>query len=140
MGCRGSRKNYCWPGTYHITINVMERKFQPLGCIVGDASKPDGDPLAPKVHLSEIGKMVELELLNSIRTHYPMVEVQDYVIMPDHLHFIVVVHRNIISSSGRETHLGQVIAGFKKGCNRHYWELTGQTTQNWQGEHNSNLL
>ena len=23
------------------------------------------------------------------------------------------------------THLGQVIAGFKKGCNRHYWALTG---------------
>lgn len=134
MGYRGSRKNYRWAGTYHITINVMERKFQPLGRITGDASKPDGDPLAPKVHLSEIGKMVEQELLNSIRTHYPMVEVQDYVIMPDHLHFIVVVHRDIISSNGRETHLGQVIAGFKKGCNRRYWELTGQPAQTWQGE------
>lgn len=40
MGYRGSRKNYRWPGTYHITINVMERKFQPLGRITGDASKP----------------------------------------------------------------------------------------------------
>lgn len=109
----------------------MERQFQPLGRITGDASKPDGDPLAPKVHLSEIGKMVEQELLNSIRTHYPMIEVQDYVVMPDHLHFIVVVHRTIISSHGRETHLGQVIAGFKKGCNRRYWELTGPT---WQGK------
>lgn len=134
MGWRGSRKNYCWPGIYHITISVMDRKRQPFGHIEGDVNKPDGDPLAPSVHLSEIGKMVERELLTGIQAHYPMVEVQDYVVMPDHLHFIVVVHRNILSSSGRETHLGQVIAGFKKGCNRRYWALTGQTALNWQGE------
>ena len=134
MGWRGSRKNYCWPGIYHITINVMDRSQQPLGYIAGDVSKPDGDPLAPKVHLSEIGKMVEQELLNGIHMHYPMIEIQDYVVMPDHLHFIVVVKRNIVSSSGRETHLGQVIAGFKKGCNRHYWALTGQEIQSWQGK------
>lgn len=112
----------------------MERKLQPLGHIVGDASKHDDDPLAPKVILSEIGKMVEQELLSSIHSHYPMIEIQDYVIMPDHLHFIVVVHRDIISSNGRETHLGQVIAGFKKGCNRRYWELTGQTSHDCQGK------
>ena len=134
MGWRGSKKNYCWPGTYHITINVLERQQQPLGRIVGDVSKPDGDQLAPKVLLSEIGKMVEHELLHSIHAHYPMIEVEDYVVMPDHLHFIVVVHRDIISNNGRKTHLGQVIAGFKKGCNRRYWELTGQTAQTWQGQ------
>ena len=134
MGWRGSQKNYRWPGTYHITISVLERQQQPLGRIVGDVSKPDGDPLAPKVHLSEIGKMVEHELLHSIHAHYPMIDVEDYVVMPDHLHFIVVVHRDIVSSHGRDTHLGQVIAGFKKGCNRRYWELTGQTAQIWQGQ------
>ena len=125
MGWRGSKKNYRWPGTYHITISVAERQQQPLGHLVGDASKSDGDPDAPRILLSDIGMMVEHELLNGIRTHYPMVEVQDYVIMPDHLHFIVVVHHDIVSSNGRATHLGQVIAGFKKGCNRHYWELIG---------------
>ena len=134
MGWRGSRKNYCWPGTYHITINVLERKYQSLGHIVGDVSKPDGHPLAPRVHLSEVGKMVEQELLYSIHAHYPMIDIEDYVVMPDHLHFIVVVHRDIISSNGRKTHLGQVIAGFKKGCNRRYWDLTGQTAQEWQGK------
>ena len=112
----------------------MERKSQPLGKIVGDVSKPDGDPLAPKVLLSEIGSMVEQELLGSIHAHYPMIEIQDYVVMPDHLHFIVVVHHDIVSSSGRETHLGQVIAGFKKGCNRRYWDLTDQIPKDKQGK------
>ncbi len=43
------------------------------------------------------------------------------------MHFIVNVRNSIISKNGHETHLGQVIAGFKNGCNRRYWEITGQT-------------
>ena len=57
-----------------------------------------------------------------------------YIGWPFPLHCIVVVHRTIVNRNGRETHLGQVIAGFKKGCNRRYWALTGQTAQEWLGE------
>ena len=106
-------------------MTVSDRRQQPLGRIVGDLSKPDGDPNAPHVELSEIGKMVEYELLHSITAHYPMVEVQDYVIMPDHVHCIMVVKHDIISKNGKPTHLGQVISGFKKGCTRRYREITG---------------
>lgn len=127
MGWRGQAKNYSWAGTYHITIKVNEALGQLLGTVIGDASKPDGDPQAPRVSLTDIGMMVEQELTTSITAHYPMVEVQDHVVMPDHLHAIVVVRRNIISSNGRATHLGQVIAGFKKGCNRRFWQLRGLT-------------
>ena len=127
MGWRGQAKNYSWAGTYHITIKVNEALGQLLGTVIGDASKPDGDPQAPRVSLTDIGMMVEQELTTSITAHYPMVEIQDHVVMPDHLHAIVVVRRNIISSNGRATHLGQVIAGFKKGCNRRFWQLRGLT-------------
>lgn len=134
MGRRGHQKNYCWPGIYHITINVEDRCQQPLGRIAGDTSMPDGSPEAPHVELSAIGCMVKQELLGSIIGHYSMIEVQDYVIMPDHLHCIMVVHSTIISKNGRVTHLGQVIAGFKKGCNRRYWEITGQTAADRRGK------
>ena len=127
MGRRCQKKNYRLPGTYHITVNVAERKWQPLGQVVGNLDKPDGNADAPRVELTNIGKMVEEELTKSITAHYPMIEVQDYVVMPEHIHFIAVVHHDIISRNGRETHLGQVIAGFKKGCNRRYWEMTGMT-------------
>ena len=63
---------------------------------------------------------------NNITYHYPFIEVQDYVIMPEHMHFILHVKNSIISRNGCMTHLGQIIAGFKKGCNRRYWEITGQ--------------
>lgn len=125
MGRRCQKKNYRLPGTYHITINVAERQWQPFGQVVGNLDKPDGDADAPRVELTNIGKMVEEELTKSITAHYPMTEILDHVVMPEHLHFIAVVHHDIISKSGRPTHLGQVIAGFKKGCNRRYWEMTG---------------
>lgn len=127
MQRRSPGNNYCHPGYYHITITISNRRAQSLGRIVGDLQYPDGHPDAPKVELTAIGKMVEYELRHSISRHYPVVEVQDYVVMPEHIHFILHVKNSIISKNGRETHLGQIIAGFKKGCNRRYWEIIGLT-------------
>ena len=126
MQHRSPGNNYTHPGIYHITITISDRKAQSLGRVTGDLQYPDGHPDAPKVELSVIGKMVEYELLHSISYHYPFIEVQDYVIMPEHMHFILNVKNGIISKNGRMTHLGQIIAGFKNGCNRRYWEITGQ--------------
>ena len=70
--------------------------------------------------------MVREELLTSITMHYAMIRVDTFVIMPEHLHVLLQVTAPIVSSTGRPTHLGQVIAGFKKGCNRRYWAMTGQ--------------
>ena len=126
MKRRSPGNNYKDPGFYHITINVYDRKKQSLGRIIGDLQCPDGHPNAPRVDLTAIGKMVEYELLHSITRHYPVIEIQDYVVMPEHMHFIVNVKNSLISKNGRQTHLGQVIAGFKEGCNRRYWEIIGQ--------------
>ena len=127
MQRRSPGNNYSHPGYYHITITISNRRAQSLGRIVGDLQYPDGHPDATKVELTAIGKMVEYELRHSISRHYPVVEVQDYVVMPEHIHFILHVKNSIISKNGRETHLGQIIAGFKKGCNRRYWEIIGLT-------------
>ena len=127
MTRRSQDNDYTQPGMYHVTLHVADGMGRPFGRVTGDASRPDGSADAPHVELTAIGRMVEHELLNSIRTHYNMVEVQDYVVMPEHLHFIIEVHAPIVSTQGRPAHLGQVIAGFKKGCNRRYWALTGQT-------------
>lgn len=125
MGRRCWRNKYSRPGIYHVTIHVDEALRQPLGRMAGDLSIADGEAGAPHVELSAIGRMVEEELTTSITAHYPFIEVQEHVVMPEHLHFILRVHNSIISANGRETHLGQVIAGFKKGCNRRFWEIMG---------------
>ena len=128
MKRRSLSHDYSYKGYYHITITTIRTLRQPLGQIAGQLDKPDGDPHAPHVELSSIGKMVEEELKNSIHKFYPMLEVQDYVIMPEHLHFLLVAHSNIVSKNGKSTHLGHVIAGFKYGCNKRYWAMTGRIT------------
>lgn len=125
MTRRSAAHDYSRPGLYHITMHVAEALGQPLGAVVGDLSAPDGTADAPRTTLSPIGQMVEQELLHSIHAHYPMVTIQDYVVMPEHLHCILVVQDRLISQHGKTMTLGQVIAGFKKGCNRRYWEIIG---------------
>jgi hypothetical protein len=71
--------------------------------------------------------MVEHELLTAIHQHYPMVAIQDYVIMPEHLHCLMVVNDRIVSKNGTVRTVGDVITGFKVGCNRQYWEITQRT-------------
>lgn len=125
MTRRAAAHDYSRPGTYHITLHVAEGRGCPLGTVTGDPMAADGSPEAPRVALSPVGQMVEHELLTAIPARYPMVAVQDHVVMPDHLHALVVVTDMIISPSGKRLPLGQVIAGFKKGCNKRYWEMAG---------------
>ena len=126
MTRRAVKHDYTRAGIYHVTLHVAEEMGQPLGRVVGDGSAPDDSPDAPRIQLSAVGRMVEHELLHSIHDHYPMVAIQDYVVMPDHLHFLVEVQDKILSRQGKTLPLGQVIAGFKKGCNKRFWALTDQ--------------
>ena len=126
MTRRATAHDYTRPGIYHITMHVADSLGQPFGAVVGALSEPDNSTDAPRTILTGVGQMVEHELLTAIHSHYPMVSVQDYVIMPEHLHCLMVVNDRIISRNGRITSLGQVIAGFKKGCNKRYWEMTSQ--------------
>ena len=130
MKRRAAAHDYSRPGIYHITLHVAEELGQPLGTVVplkgqtGDAECSDAT-----VALSPIGTMVKEELLHSITARYPMVNVQDYVIMPEHLHFLLVVQDRILSSNGKTQPIGHLIAGFKRGCNRRYWEMMMQRAE-----------
>lgn len=126
MQHRMATHNYALPGIYHITIHVAEGMGQPLGQIQGSLELPDDSQGSPHVAMTPVGQMVREELLTSITGHYRMITVDTFVIMPEHLHVLLHVTAPIVSSNGRSTHLGQVIAGFKKGCNRRYWSMTGQ--------------
>ena len=126
MKRRSHLHDYSHSGLYHITISATKELHQPLGQMAGRLDKPDGDSEAPHVVLSPLGRMVEQELTESIQRYYPMLKVLDYVIMPEHIHFLLVAYRDVLSRNGRPTHLGQVIAGFKYGCNKRYWAMTGK--------------
>lgn len=121
MTRRAAAHDYTRPGIYHITLHVTEALGQPLGTVMG----MDADSAA--VSLTPVCERVAHELTTAITAHYEMITVDEHVVMPEHLHFILIVRAPIVSKSGRTAHLGQVIAGFKAGCNRAFWAATGQT-------------
>jgi len=130
MTRRSAAHDYTRPGLYHITMHVAETLGQPFGAVVGSLDAPDGSADAPRTALTRVGQMVEHELLTAIHAHYPMVTVQEHVIMPDHLHCLMVVSDRIISKNGKVRSLGDIISGFKVGCNRQYWEMRGMQRTN----------
>ncbi|MDE6340399.1 MAG: hypothetical protein K2K97_11530 [Muribaculaceae bacterium] len=80
-----------------------------FGEIVGDPRIKPVLEGAPKVALSPVGRIVDEEL-SLITDQKPMIEVKDWIVMPDHIHFIVFVKCKL----GR--HLGCELAVFKKTC------------------------
>ncbi len=68
--------DYTQPGAYFVTICVQHRK-----CLLGTIT--DG-----KMQLNEAGQIV-IEYLNHIPQHFPSVELDAYVVMPNHIHGII---------------------------------------------------
>ena len=75
--------DYSTPGAYFITICTQDRK-NVLGHIVGGGAFD-----APHIQLSPLGETTEKYLISGNRI--PNVHVDKYVIMPNHLHFILLV-------------------------------------------------
>lgn len=109
MKRRSVHNNYYSRHIYMLTLVVEERR-PILGKLVGNI-KDEDDP--PRIELSVLGKAVQ-ECWENIPKHHPEAKCLGFQIMPDHLHGILFVERNM------ENHLGQIVSGFKAGCNKAY--------------------
>ena len=112
--------NYSAKGTYMLTL-VVEGRKPVFGSLRGDGFADSGASEAPRVELSPLGRTIRDVEIKKIATFYPMVEVWKLCIMPDHIHMIVRVKENMPVGK----HLGQVVKGFKTGCTRVWWRLSG---------------
>lgn len=90
---------------YFITIN--KREGVPLfGEPAGDWRAPMGSSLYPCVRESRIGRMVR-RMIKALPMFMPSTELYQYVVMPDHVHFLINVKERI------PLHLGFYISEFK---------------------------
>ena len=116
--------DYSRKGTYMLTLVVKERMAllgALKGCLEGE--------VAPYVEYSALGRAIIQEEQKKINHYYPQVEVWKLCIMPDHLHMIVRVNEDM----GEGKNLGNVVAGFKSGCNVAYWKLFNMNEPPRQG-------
>ena len=115
MARRSDINNYHGRHVYMLTMAVEGRRPL-LGQVVGDPSLPAGEYNAPHIVLSPLGQEV-MRCWGEIPKRHPEVQVLAFQMMPDHLHGILFVKEEM------RQHLGQVISGFKAGCNKAYRRL-----------------
>lgn len=97
---------------YMITITTEGRST-----ILGTLQWTHGDPKSAHVERTPIGDEVA-KCWDMIPSFYEGVKVFPLMVMPDHVHGILFV------TKAMECHLGQIIKGFKTGCNKALRRLT----------------
>ena len=118
--------DYSNVGAYFVTICTTDRKqilseIVRIGDVVNDKTPKlaVGEGLAPpecRVKLKFCGEIAQ-EQLRSLKNKFPTVSVENYVIMPDHIHAIIFLHDNAGGASPSPT-LSDVICTFKSLTSR----------------------
>ena len=98
--------DYHGKGIFMITLCTEQRK-----AVLGTLHSSDEQHELPWVEPSELGRNVILAWRDT-EHYYPKVQVIAYQLMPDHFHGILYITEDI------PQHLGQIVNGFKIGCNR----------------------
>ena len=111
--------NYAIPGTYEVTMVVAGRR-PVFGKIVG-STKVGG--CTPHLEPSALGQAVLSHEIPKIHHYYPMVEIWQTCLMPDHLHLIFRINEPLPQGK----HLGTIIGAFKGGVSRAWWHLSEAT-------------
>ena len=105
--------DYSQPGSYFITICTRERKQEVLCSIEPAVGAIINRP--PRISLTPLGRIVN-ETIRAIPDHYPGILVDQYIIMPDHVH-LILSFRNI-GPDGRQiaapTPLSKIIQQMKR--------------------------
>lgn len=92
--------DYSQNGYYYVTINT-EKKL-PILSTVGRGLAPASRGLAPAVpavELTKIGKIAEEQLM-ALEERYRYVKIDKYVIMPTHIHVIIILENQALEGGG----------------------------------------
>ena len=104
-------RDYSARGMYMVTL-VTEGRRKLFGDVAGRSDGQPGSADAPRMELSALGREV-VHCWESIPSFHPEVKPIALQMMPDHLHGILFVTRKMENND-----LGDVIKGFKTGCNK----------------------
>ena len=89
--------------------------------------------------LNEFGEIAEMELLN-IPTHFDCIRIDKYVIMPDHIHGIIIIGYNDESERSRPfPTLSTIIGLYKSGVSKRIHEIKPNIII-WQKSFNDRII
>ena len=119
--------DYSQPGIYFITLCTQNRE-----CLFGEI-------LNGEMRLNEFGKIAHQCWLE-IPQHFPHVQLDEFVVMPDHIHGIIVLNNIVVVVVGVQNieplqnqnayqhiiprSIGSIIRGFKIGVTKKFRQNT----------------
>lgn len=83
--------NYAHPGAYFVTVCTRDRE-----CLFGEIA--DGQMV-----LNDAGRMVQI-VWDEIRTHFNRVELDQSIIMPNHIHGIIILNSETVGAGFPRPH------------------------------------
>ena len=113
--------DYSQNGCYFITVCTAGKEKLFWNDWVGaDSIRPEGPPLGP------LGLLVE-EKIREIPVHYPQIVLENYVVMPNHIHLLLTIGGpggRMISAptKGISTIVGQMKRAVSKAVGRPIWQ------------------
>ena len=128
--------DYSQNGCYYVTICVQNREWM------------FGDVMDGKMKLNEYGKIVA-ENWTEIRYHFDHIELDKYIIMPNHMHSVIIINdenrKGEITSPLQEIKnyptLGQIIAYFKYQSSKHINQLRNSPgSKLWQRNYYEHVI
>lgn len=109
--------DYSQEGVYHITICTQNKK-----CLFGKVVNGE-------VKLNDAGKMVEQQW-NHLPNRFPNIELDAHIIMPNHVHGIIIVNSIRKRAGTRPTPtIASIVGTFKSISMREY--IHGVKHSNW---------
>lgn len=94
--------DYSLAGYYALTICAADK-----ACLFGHLPAPETEAAdVPPLVLSALGELVRAELL-ALSSHFPATRLDEWVLMPNHLHLVVVVCKN------QQVSVAQVVGALK---------------------------
>ncbi len=121
-------------GAYFVTICTHQRK-----CTLGFVGEET-------MHTNAYGRIVE-ECWTAIPTHFPHVELDAFVIMPNHMHGIVIIHNSVgathaspLRSGPQSGGLGAIIGSFKSAVTRRNNMLHDTSAPFWQRNYYEHVI
>ena len=122
--------DYSHPGAYFITV-CSHSKIKLFSSVVGRGLAPAA------VNLSKWGKIIEQQLLN-LEDRFAHVKVDKYVIMPNHVHIILIMNGETAGASPRPT-VSDVICAWKSLSTRQC-KQEGFEGQLWQSSFHDHII
>jgi putative transposase len=145
---RYTGRDYSLPGKYFVTICTAHRTKW-FGCVING-----------EMHLSEIGQIAS-RMWYEIPVHFPFIGLDAFVVMPNHIHGIVVINRSVkpwigslhatilpppqpqinkimSSISPKSGSLSVVVRSYKSAITKHSHKL--DSSFSWQPNFHDNII